>query len=122
MTRRVYVYWNLHRDLYSIREGNRVRRHTDHVHLQDVTFCVGEGGRQRVLATGQKNVHAGLRGEECSGISPRIRGWRRISYDPYKFDHFVTVKDERPILHAADVVGVVVEGRAKLYARGLEFA
>lgn len=123
MGEQVYVYWNLHKNLYSVRQGARVRRHASRVQLRDVRFSVGEAGRQRVLREHAKNVHAGMRGRD-GDLEPafQTRGWRRVTYDPYRYDHFVTVSDERPVVGASAVVGVVVDGRARLYARGLEFA
>ena len=123
MSKRVYVYWNLHKDRYSVRRDGRVSRHADFVHLENVKFSVSEAGRQRVLATKNKNVHAGVRGEDrAPKAPPSIRGWRRITYDPYRFDHFVTVSEERPVVGADQLVGKIVNGRARLYARGLEYA
>ena len=123
MSNRVYVYWNLHKDLFSVRKDGRVRRHANLVQLRNVKFSVSEAGRQRVLASKNKNVHAGLRGDDCA-TSPefKTRGWRRITYDPYRFDHFVTVAGERSVVGAEELVGKIVGGRARLYARGLEYA
>ncbi len=66
-TKPVYVYRNLRHGrkappLYSVLQNGRVvdRRHT--VTLHDVEFVVREGGRQKVLATGRKNVHAFVKG------------------------------------------------------------
>lgn len=123
MPGRVYVYWNLHKDRYSVRRGTRVQRHADFVHLENVKFSVSESGRQRVIREKRKNVHAGVRGEDrAPKTAPSTRGWRRITYDPYRFDHFVTVSGERPVVGADELVGKIVGGRARLYARGLEYA
>lgn len=60
---KVAVYWNLHKACWSIqcREGadyGRVIAHAKDVALEGVRFTVSEAGRQRVLATKRKNVHA----------------------------------------------------------------
>lgn len=57
------VYRNLHNHLYSIQgyipgKGWRVIAHGDNFLGWDVRFVVNEAGRQRVLASGHKNVHA----------------------------------------------------------------
>ena len=123
---RVYVYWNLHKDLFSVRQRRIVQAHATRVQLQDVLFKVSEAGRQRVLREKRKNVHAGLQGGwiglERSGALWKTRGWRRITYDPYQFDHFVTANGHRAVVGAKAVVGKIVNGRARLYARGLEYA
>ena len=118
---RVAVHWNFHKNLFSVVEGTRVSEHAETVSLEDVRFCVGPKGRARVLREKVKNVHARLRGVRAT-VVPSTRGWRRVGYDPYRWSSFVTLSDQRPIAGAEQVVGVVVDGRARLYARGLEFA
>lgn len=54
----VKVYRNLHRKCYSIMQGGLVVAYATQLCLADVTFVVNEAGRQRVLRTGRKNVHA----------------------------------------------------------------
>jgi len=123
VSKRVYVYWNLHKDLFSVRRDGRVRRHANHVQLRNVKFSVSEAGRQRVLASKNKNVHAGIRGDDCDTLPEfKTRGWRRVTYNPYLFDHFVTANGHEPLAGAEEIVGKSVNGRARLYARGLEYA
>lgn len=121
MGKRVYVYWNLHKNMYSVREHGIVQAHVDAVQLRDVTFAVSEAGRRRVLREGRKNVHAGLRGKRDRGRAWDTRGWRRVVYDPYKGPSFSTL-DGRPVSAAEQAVGRIVGGRARVYARGLTFA
>lgn len=64
---RVSVYFNLHRKCFSIRaeegpEKGRVVAHADRVILRDVKMVVGQAGNRKVRETGQKNVHAFMRG------------------------------------------------------------
>lgn len=64
---KVFVYWNLHRGLWSVKalEGaqkGRVIARLGHLGLEDCEFKVSEAGRQRVLREGRKNVHAGIVG------------------------------------------------------------
>ena len=64
---KVFVYFNLHRKLFSVKalEGpdkGKVIGHTTYLWLKDVTFKVSEAGRQRVLREKRKNVHAGVVG------------------------------------------------------------
>ena len=60
---KVEVYYNLHRHLFSIRHKGKVIGHRRYVSLSDVTFAVQPAGRKKVLETGQKNVHAFVRGD-----------------------------------------------------------
>jgi hypothetical protein len=87
----VRVYWNLHRKMYSIqaRYGYDwyVVAHAEELMLKNVTFKVSEAGRQRVLRTGVKNVHAYVVGGLIPFVNPD-KG-RRVSYDPKVFDCFV---------------------------------
>lgn len=52
------VYRNLHKKCYSISYNGIVIMHTTRVIADNATLYVSEAGRQRVLATGRKNVHA----------------------------------------------------------------
>lgn len=99
---RVEVYWNLHRDIYSVRslEGEnkgRVIFHTDKLFLKDVKFVVQSGGRARVLRDRKKVVHAFVRGTISK--DKKIIG-KSITYNPYKYSSFVCRKDQKPIFSA----------------------
>lgn len=109
----VEVYRNLNRGegvWYSIRQGGRIVAHAQGVMLQDATFHVSEAGRQRVLATGRKNVHAWVRGVLIpSGMGTSLdRGALhcRVNYNPFKGPSFVW-KDascDRPVKGAMTVM------------------
>ena len=107
---KVFVYWNLHKNLWSIKslEGEnkgKVVFRLPYVYLTNVTQKVSEKGRQRVLKTKQKNVHAGIirdfkgslffgdfyneRKEELI----KSKFIHQITYNPYIFDKFVLKED-----------------------------
>lgn len=90
----VFIYWNLHKQVWSIKDWKtkKVIGHSDRVLLTDCKFKVSEAGRQRVIATKLKNVHAGVIGT-LSGVVPRGAG-EVAYYNPYKQDCF-TVNGER---------------------------
>ena len=78
---RVFVYWNLNKDCYSVRalEGpnkGRVIAHSAAVQLADVAFPVGNAGRLQSIR-GHKCVHAGLRGLLTLRIGDLDEGMRR---------------------------------------------
>lgn len=104
---RVFVYWNLHRNLWSIRAlRGKVLAHSQFVSLVDCELKVSEKGRQRVIRTGHKNVHAGVvgtlvglggarwvEGREVPGVK-ELDSWdtgeyTEIRYNPYKTRLFV---------------------------------
>jgi hypothetical protein len=126
MRQRVFVYWNLHKDVYSLRgTDGRVVAHTSAIHIADASFPVSQSGREQVLASGHKNVHAGVRGSgQQAKRRPhlhQLRGWRRVTYNPHKYDSFITASDERPVVGASEVWMVIVDGRPRVYARGIEY-
>ena len=99
----VYVYYNLHRHLWSVRaltgpNRGRVVSHERSLVLAGVKPKVSEAGRQRVIREGKKNVHAGLVGRWT--LPDTIDGgrWNGIStpitYNPYKYTSFVYKDDE----------------------------
>lgn len=74
--RMVRCYYNLHKKVWSVQDYStrRLLGHATKVNLVDVKFQVSEAGRQRVLKTGRKNVHAFvtgvLTGAEWTGRRP----------------------------------------------------
>lgn len=118
---KVSVYFNLHKRVFSVlaMEGpakGRVIAHAEKVGLQDVTQKVQEGGRQRVIKEGKKNVHAFINGdlvaidgrltetglahhgedsEDPVRVLPLVGSgrsqseWERIKYNPFRYDRFV---------------------------------
>ena len=96
---RVFVYRNLHRKCYSVKflETSRVLFHTNDITLINVKFRVGKAGRERVLRTRQKNVHAGVIGY-IADVS-LIGQTSKVTYNPYKYSSFVR-QDESSIVEA----------------------
>lgn len=118
-----FVYRNLNRGGWSVRSctgqtKGRVVAHADLVCLDDATFEVSEKGRQRVLAQGRKNVHAGISGtlrglvgtltdygvmdeiiihESTESQDPIIQGaMTEISYSPFLGPNFFSLDDWSP--------------------------
>ena len=106
---RVFVYFNLHRKLWSVKAlsgpmRGRVVAHRDALALSDCTFKVSEAGRQRVLREQRKNVHAGVIGY-LSDATPAPHA-TPVSYNPYKGPTF-TCKDSGAPVHRAASVALV---------------
>lgn len=94
LSKRVQVYRNLRGvgGPFSIRQGGFIVAHGEALMLQDARFHVNERGRQRVLATGRKNVHAWISGyligSGCgTSLDEQGLGFR-ISYNPFRGSHF----------------------------------
>lgn len=58
----VRVYRNLTRQCLSLQAGGRVIGHAYAMLIEDARPVISEAGRQRVIATGRKNVHAYIEG------------------------------------------------------------
>lgn len=109
---KVFVYYNLHRHLFSIKalEGNnrgKVIAHASSVVLSNAVFKVSVAGRMRVLREQRKNVHAGVIGEwdgQCEQKDVDLMV--SVKYDPYKYSTFVVMPDQQPI-HYADKVWLI---------------
>lgn len=98
---KVFVYFNLHKKVFSVRalEGDRkglVVAHREYVALTDVTFKVSEAGRQRVLRERKKNVHAGAVGNWNDDVAV-LQDDIAVTYNPYRFNSFVNKETEAPI-------------------------
>lgn len=104
---RVFVYYNLHKKVFSVKalEGvnkGRVVAHSSEITLHDVTFRVSQAGRARVIAEQKKNVHAGVVGQWDGAVDPVVRDTSDISitYNPYKYSTFVYADGEQPVYTA----------------------
>ena len=106
---KVFVHRNLNKPPYwtvKARHGEDaglVIGYDKSIHLTNVIFSVGEKSRQRVLASGQKNVHAGVIGNIDDNI-PDTKGWIPVTYNPYENSTFVRVDNGEPIFKAKEVV------------------
>ena len=106
--KRLYVYKNLHLNLFSIRCEGKVINHRDELILEDARFLVGKKGRERVLKEKRKNVHAGVSGfwaEEWEARSTMASYTpHKIYYNPYKTDSFVMMDDMKTKVNEAHFV------------------
>lgn len=105
---KVFVYFNLHKKVFSVKalEGDRkglVVAHREYVMLEDVTFKVSEAGRQRVLRERKKNVHAGAVGQWRDDVAV-LQDDVAVTYNPYKYNTFVNKLTEEPVLTARRAV------------------
>lgn len=90
LKQRVQVYYNLHKSCWSIRD-KKTRRVIDHLTalaLCNCEFKVSEAGRQRVLRTKRKNVHAWVEGDYLGIDWPASRKTSNVRYNPYQMGTF----------------------------------
>lgn len=118
-----FIYRNLHKPgvVYSIKamEGEhkgKVVGYAETMYIKNPQFVVYEAGRQRVLKTKHKNVHAGIIGEPTNlfDYEPRLPTtlgedilFARltgepvyVTYNPYKYSTFVDRETKEPVLSA----------------------
>jgi len=105
----VFIHRNLHRPpYYSIkagRSGGPVIGYDTDIWLEDVTFKVQAGGRDRTRKEMRKNVHAGVVGKiKDSGGSYDTSGWVLVTYNPYQHDSFVEYETGIPIHNAKEAI------------------
>ena len=123
----VFVYYNLHRKVWSVKAlggplKGKVVQHRIFIVLRDCTFKVSEAGRQRVLSTGKKNVHAGVVGYFMDGYE-RSRFVLDQSkdceafYNPRKFSSFVDGNKD-PVYRAGYVVMNAYADEARVMVTG----
>lgn len=105
---KVKVYRNLHKRCYSVQDiTGRVVAHVNNLLLTDATFKVREAGRNKVLRTKRKNVHAFVIGkvaDSAFGIDKEGRDLPvKIRYNPYVAGYFRDEAD-RPVKGALGVL------------------
>ena len=96
--KRVQVYYNIRRGDYSVRQSGRVIDHVDSIVLRDVRFNVAASGRDKVRATGVKNVHATVSGylhnqfvSNDNWVRSIESRYDSVAYNPFKYDQFVKI-------------------------------
>ena len=118
---RCFIYRNLNRRgyVYSLKalEGSykgRVVAYASKIFMTDVEFVVGQKGHARALRDMHRNVHAGIVGKvntiyNCIHRLPHkidecdfemVHTGVPITYNPWKYDSFVTRSDLKPIFKA----------------------
>lgn len=115
------VYKNLHKNCYSIQNkySGLVVEHATTATLLNVSFVVQPAGRQRVLDTNRKNVHAFAVGERLfsNKTGAYDKTFTPIHYDPYEHDYFYT-NDGRKVLGCA----MLVLNSEGMFGKELKFA
>lgn len=106
------IYRNLRKKCYSIQgkvNGRwKVIKHGNDFVAQNCVFKVSEAGRQRVLRTKRKNVHAFVVCEDVmKNYAFSLDGFPAVCYDPYSAPTFT--KDGQPI-HSAELLFMGAKG------------
>ena len=92
----VDIYLNLHKTkemgclVYSVKNKkiNRVCKHlTGNFFVKNAKFVVSKKGRERVIKSGVKNVHAFVRGNLEQNLIPHREA--SVIYNPYLYTSFV---------------------------------
>ena len=96
---KVRVYWNLHKNVWSIQDckSGLVIDHKKNLLLDDgAKFVVRKGGQKRVREQGKKNVHAFAVGyisdyyvSTSEALKKEFADWDRVKYNPYTDDYFM---------------------------------
>lgn len=76
---KVRIYKNSHKNTFSLVQNNLVIGHMDDGvrYFNKCRQVIREGGRQKVIKTGVKNVHAFIEGHVCNEVRCR---WAKIKY------------------------------------------
>ncbi|UOE58019.1 hypothetical protein [Cytobacillus oceanisediminis] len=85
---KVYAYWNLHKKIWSLSDGRHVLYYARNFSMDQVELRVREGGYQKALHEGRKNVHAFAIGTVTSIDDLVPETTRVISYNHQKGCHF----------------------------------
>lgn len=112
-SKKIWVYRNLHaktpEQKYSIRQNGLVVGHTNNLIMSNCEFRVGQKGRERVLRTGQKNVHSFIVGEISDFLPHNSDNWRAVRYNPYDAEYFHLTGTDLPVYRAVFVkVGDII--------------
>ena len=96
-------YFNLHKKKISVQKKVngvwKVIRHADSIALDSVTFRVSQAGRERVLKSKRKNVHAYIVGTEIKEFA-NDKSLVQVKYNPYLNNCFFEVESLCPVYEA----------------------
>jgi len=113
---KVYVYFNLHKKIFSVRKNGKVIRHCKGITLKNATFKVSKSGRKRVIREKRKNVHAFVVGKPVDKVSGGRYNVIETYYNPYLCDSFVIKHSKEPITNAEYVRLIVINRKPHVYA------
>ena len=100
-TKKVEVYFNLHKKCWSIRQTGKPVVHSDFVEIKEPQFVVQQGGNARVRREKRKNVHAFVRGYLTDRVGIFPKNQKLVTYNPYKHTSFVERgTDKKPLVEA----------------------
>lgn len=99
---RVMVYFNLHSQLFSMKDvaTGLVLAHGNGIMLEDIEFKVQQSGRERVIKEKKKNVHAFVIGKYVGTADELSYPLRDAYYNPYKQDSFTDKHTGRELSQA----------------------
>ena len=123
VTQRHETYWNLHKNVFSVRVKGRVIQHIKAASIRNVTFAVQPAGRAKVLLEKRKNVHAFVRGDWMQhfddinvSIIEDLDGYERVMYSPYLAGTFVSCSTGDAIYEADRACFVIRDNKPEIYA------
>ena len=96
--KRVMVYYNLHKNMFSVLYKQKIILHINYICLVNVEFRGRKSGQQKVRQEKRKNVHAFVIGNIThfeENKSNKLK--KEIIYNPYKHDTFVYKNTQQPI-------------------------
>lgn len=107
-TKKVWVYFNLHKKLFSVMQNGIVQGHYCHADLKDAEFVIRPAGQKKVREEKRKNVHAFVKGYWLGEFAPfDVGAGLPITYNPYKYDSFVAFKENSMIVERVDLAEYV---------------
>ena len=83
----IQAYQNLNTKTWSIRHKGKVISHPTIAIISDATFHVQQGGHARVISSGQRSVHAYIKGTLVTSDSIPSN-LKRVYYNPFRSDKF----------------------------------
>ena len=111
--KRLEVFYNLHKKIWSVRYRGVVLEHSRYVELDGVSFDVQPAGNARVRREKRKSVHAFVRGKQIMNrrkclSRPNLidlpSNWKEVTYNPYKHKTFVFKDTGKPVKKAEKVM------------------
>jgi hypothetical protein len=123
MKAKFFIYWNIHKECFSVRYRGKVIGHYTAILAKNATFSVSQKCRERVLREKSKNVHAFVVANEIftgfdafSAYEEKVDSVE-VKYNPYKYSTFVDSNGDK--ITKANAVYLAADfGKPQLLAFG----
>jgi len=110
--KKVTVYFNLHKKLWSVKYKGRVVLHVSHISIIPTKLHINENARLKVIKDKCRMVHAWINGEivDFSDRDNEVNHEDAFNYNPYYAGHFYYLNEKKNAVDCNQLTGIYFNG------------